>query len=170
MDLNCLTAGETLASLSSAQKLTHIQVRPMHTTANDDGGTRSSVQGGMPGTADFWSIYAMCASGDAIPLHDENDLPELVQALAYIVEEMDLPVSYHDTKRGSMEPLSIQELGEHLKFVIIDELDEEAAQEGHEDRLDDFENHDLAPLREAMEALRELAEENESGCWQSPSP
>lgn len=102
-----------------------------------------------PKCADVWTLYGVLPSGQVSALHDVSDEDELV---ALLVREMGIspkPIAYHDEARTLAAVPTIAALVDALTGIILDDIEQPECGGGRT-RHDAFDEHELAPLREAM--------------------
>lgn len=106
-----------------------------------------------PTEAQIWTVYGVTQDGESEALHDEADPADAAKALLSFHEALgNAPIAYVDTDRIVPE-CSFDELQDRLTEEIHDEI---PGYDNIEDfREDDFDNHPLAPLREAIVDLNE---------------
>ncbi|PCD76767.1 hypothetical protein [Pseudothioclava arenosa] len=142
MDFNCLPHGTTLADFAKAEGFTWLDVSPCRHDESEGCTVRTT-----PGWVEFWTIYGRTDAGEAMAIHDAWDEEALAQALAEAVKITGLEVGYSDEDRA-LPAVELLALAEDMTFRIHEELDEEIEDEDRRD--DDFDHHELTPLREAL--------------------
>lgn len=115
------------------------------------------------GWAEFWSIYGRqnVGAGDApeylaFAVHDAFQPKEIVQIARQIAEETGkgfvagcADLGQYPRRNGRVVPLNdFCEIAEDLTFAIHENIENETPEEDR--RVDDFDNHPLAELREAF--------------------
>jgi len=110
------------------------------------------VQRCQAGEEDFWSIYGCIKdSAEVYALHDANSEDDAAEWLCRASRETGLPVQFacewFGRLCGSGKPFQPIDLAMALTERIHEDLPDRAAEDF---RDDDFENHPLAPIREAM--------------------
>ena len=150
MKYNCLPAGVTL------DQFKQFYIAPNRDDSSDpDLGTE--VVQCEPGEAEFWSIYGVYQEGYSMAVHDERDEAELVRIARQI--NLDHPSKqwfYRDERFGPTRVcLDFIEIAEDLTEFIHDDLPDLDADDWA--RVDDFDEHPLAPLREAFVVYSDYA-------------
>ncbi|WP_306150709.1 hypothetical protein [Roseovarius sp. MMSF_3281] len=108
-----------------------------------------------PGEAEFYTIYGSAISESGcqwMAVHDAHEPQEIVRIAKQINLETGKPFFYRDERYGCVPSfgadLDFTRIAEALTEEIHDELpDLDASDFG---RVDDFDNHTLAPMREAF--------------------
>lgn len=126
-------------------------ISPVRNESDNDNETRWEVCSAE--NAQMWTIYGLDTDGCSIALHDEADPVDAASALLRLVEALGgASVVYADADRFIPEG-SFADLQNRLAEEIHDEI---PGYDNIEDfREDDFDNHPLAPLREAIVDLIE---------------
>jgi len=136
---NNLTPGETLDRFEA------FFVAPCRDESADP--AESSIAQCLPEEKQFWSVYGVDADGAAHPVHDEDSEDAIVNALRRLIDLTGKPVLYRDPARGPTPEGTLLELADWLTMAIHDDL---PALPVEDFREDDFDNHPLAGLREAV--------------------
>lgn len=107
-----------------------------------------------PGEAEGYTIYGSNVTKDGcewLAVHDEDDVDEIVRIARQINLETGKPFFYRDERYGCVPSdgayLEFTRIAEALTEEIHDELPDVAAEDFNDD---DFDNHVLAPMREAF--------------------
>lgn len=141
---NCMSYSQRIAY----KALTISPVRNMSTSDDETDMTVCSVS-----EAQIWSIYGVAEDGTSEALHDEEHAEDAAKALLRFSEALgNAPVAYVDADRIIPEG-PFADLQDRLAEEIHDEIPD---YDNIEDfREDDFDNHPLAALREAIVDLNE---------------
>lgn len=136
---NCLTSDDQLHRFDS------FYIAPNRTVTD---GENSETEQCEAGFAEFWSIYGWIDGSGSEAVHDEFNASDCVRIAHQILIET-----------GKGFSLSIPEHGHTASFIRFDTLCEFVTEWIHDDlpdigsldaRADDFDNHALAELREAL--------------------
>jgi len=139
---NCMSATQRIAY----KGLTISPVRNMSTSEDETDMTVCSAA-----EAQIWTIYGVTEDGTSEALHDEEHAADAAKALLSFFEALgNAPIAYVDADRIIPED-SFSALQDRLAEEIHDEI---PGYDNIEDfREDDFDNHPLAALREAVVEL-----------------
>jgi hypothetical protein len=149
---NCLPAGDTL------DQFEWFTIAPVRHDESEEATVQCEA-----GEAEFWTIYGWhkdgadaeaCFVADAV--HDEFDVQDIVRIATQISIETgkgfmagDIHYGYHPRRKGGPVAVSdFKEIAEDLTFAIHEANDGDIPDE--DQRVDDFDNHPLADLREAF--------------------
>lgn len=133
---NCLSSGDTLAQFSG------FYIAPVRV---DSEFASTQCAAGM---AEYWTIYGLLPSGEALAVHDEFNEPDIVRIAAQIIRETGLPFQISEEDHGHSGPrYNLMEVCCDVTNWIIEDIPERDAEDF---RDDDFDNHALAALREAL--------------------
>jgi hypothetical protein len=159
--ITALPADKRFNNLSEDETLDRFEWFEIVPCRNDEheGGTVQCEAG----WAEFWGIYGRVNEGtDAAPeylayaVHDALNVQDAVRIARQVAIETGKGFVAGDTEHGKFPILSgrlspqtnFQVIAEDITFAIITYFEEEVALEDRRD--DDFENHPLAGLREAL--------------------
>lgn len=100
--------------------------------------------------AEFWAIFGDLR-GEFVPIHIDTSARAIVKVAAQIMHETGKPFSVMEVgRRRTMSHPDILGLAQHMTEWIIDDLPDIFDPEDEDARDDDFDNHPLAELREAL--------------------
>ncbi len=149
---NTLCKGDTL------EHFEWFEIMPCRTDKSEGGSVQCAA-----GCAEFWSIYGHANEGGegrpeylATAVHDASTALEAVRIARQIAIETGKGFVAGDThfgqfprRNGRVTPvIEFTEIAEDLTFAIHDDNEAEIAPQ--DQRIDDFDNHPLADLREAF--------------------